>query len=84
MKKVLVAGATGYLGKYVAMTFKKQRSWVRALVRNSKKLYEEGPYLELFLIEVVDDVFTGEITKYQTLQGLCDDIDIVFSSIVRR
>ena len=41
MKKVLVAGATGYLGKYVVREFKQQGFWVRALVRNKKKLKEE-------------------------------------------
>ena len=35
MKNVLVAGATGYLGKYVLQEFKKQEYWVRTLARNS-------------------------------------------------
>lgn len=33
MKKVLVAGATGYLGRFVAREFKKQGYWVRVLAR---------------------------------------------------
>lgn len=81
MKKVLVAGATGYLGRFVAQEFKKQGYWVRALARNPDKLKEEGRCFEPSLDNVVDEVFTGEVTKPETLRGLCDDIDIVFSSI---
>ncbi|MCP3685862.1 MAG: NmrA family NAD(P)-binding protein, partial [bacterium] len=35
---IFVAGATGYLGKYVVKEQKKQGCWIRALVRNSKKI----------------------------------------------
>ena len=38
MKRVLVAGATGYLGRYVVKEFKKQGYWVRALARSADKL----------------------------------------------
>ena len=81
MTKVLVAGATGYLGKYVACEFKQQGYWVRALVRNPAKLKVEGPFFEPPVAEILDDVFVGEATKPETLQGLCDGIDIVFSSL---
>lgn len=81
VKKVLVAGATGYLGKFVGQAFKEQGYWVRALARNPEKLNVEGPYFEPALKNVVDDVFMGEVTNPDTLRGLCDDIDIVFSSV---
>jgi len=80
-KKVLVAGATGYLGRYVVQEFKRQGYWVRALVRNAEKLSQPGPYLEPAIDELADDIFVGEVTKPETLQGLGDGIDIVFSSI---
>ena len=38
MKKVLVAGATGYLGRYLVQELKKQGYWVRALARNTNKI----------------------------------------------
>ncbi len=38
MKKVLVAGATGYLGRYIVNELKKQGYVVHALARNPKKL----------------------------------------------
>ena len=81
MKKVLVAGGTGYLGKYVIQEFHRQGFWVRALSRNEKKLAEVGPFAEPAVTNVIDEVFIGEVTRPETLAGLCEDIDIVFSSI---
>ncbi len=73
MKRVLVAGATGYLGRYVVKEFKKQGFWVRALARNATKLEK--------LNEYIDEKFTGEITNPNSLSGICKEIDIVFSSV---
>ena len=73
MKKVLIAGATGYLGHYAVKEFKKQGYWVRALARNPVKL--DG------IEDYIDEVFTGEVTKPDSLRGVCNDIDVVFSSI---
>jgi uncharacterized protein YbjT (DUF2867 family) len=81
MQKVLVAGSTGYLGRFVVQEFKEQGYWVRALARNPKKLEETGPFLEPVAKDWVDEVFVGEATKPETLIGVCDDIDIIFSSI---
>ena len=38
MKKVLVIGATGYLGTHVVNELKRQGYWVRALVRDESKV----------------------------------------------
>ena len=46
---------------------------MRVLVRNEKQ--------KLRLIDVVDDVFAGQITNIRSLTGLMDDIDIVMSSV---
>jgi len=73
MKKVLVAGATGYLGRYVIQELKRQGFWIRALTRKPDKLDS--------LIHCIDEKFVGEITKPESLNGICNDIDIVFSSI---
>lgn len=72
-KKVLVAGATGYLGKYVVQEFKNKGYWVRALGRNAEKLNS--------LNADIDDKYIGAITEKVLLTGVCQDIDIVFSSI---
>jgi len=73
MKNVLIAGATGYLGKYLVKEAKKQGYWVRALARNTKKLDD--------LKNNIDEVFEGEVTKPESLTGICDNIDVVISSI---
>jgi uncharacterized protein YbjT (DUF2867 family) len=73
MKKVLVAGSTGYLGQYMVKELKKQGYWVRALARNPQKLERVKEY--------IDEVFIGEVTQPETLQGVCDGIDVVFSSV---
>lgn len=81
MKKVLVAGATGYLGRFVVKEFKSRGYWIRALARSPQKLEHRGRALEPAVIDQIDEVFEGEVTKPESLQGICDDIDIVFSSI---
>lgn len=81
MQRVLVAGSTGYLGKFVVREFKERGYWVRALTRNPEKLEQTGPFLEPPVIGKIDDIFIGEVTRPISLHGLCDSIDIVFSSI---
>jgi len=73
MIKVLVAGATGYLGRFLIKELKKQNYWVRALARNVNKLDDLKDY--------IDEVFEAEVTKPETLNGICDGIDAVISSI---
>ncbi len=73
MKKVLVAGSTGYLGRYVVREFKKQGYYVRAVARNTKKLDDVSGQ--------IDEILEAEVTKPETLTTCCQDIDIVFSSV---
>ncbi|MCP4399083.1 MAG: SDR family oxidoreductase [bacterium] len=73
MKKVLVAGSTGYLGQYMLKELKKQGYWVRALARNPKKLEH--------VQESIDEVFVDEVTQPESLDGVCDGIDVVFTSV---
>lgn len=73
MKRVLVAGATGQLGREVAYEFERRGYWVRALVRDRAKL---GP-----LEERVDDVVVADVTRPETLASACEGIEIVFSSV---
>jgi len=81
-KRVLVAGATGYLGKHVVRAFKQRGYWVRVLTRNRDRLFEPGPFTAPALTASdMDDVFVGEVTRPDTLTGIMDGIDVVFSSI---
>ncbi len=69
MKRILVAGATGYLGRYVVKELKQRGYWVRALARPGK------------IVEGADEVFHANATNYTELKGICDSIDGVFSSL---
>jgi uncharacterized protein YbjT (DUF2867 family) len=80
-KRVLVAGATGYLGKFAVQAFKQRGYRVRALTRSEERLGKPGPFTAPGVLDEVDEVFVGEITKPETLDGLMDDVDCVFSSI---
>lgn len=73
MKRVLVIGATGYLGRHVVTELKRRGHWVRALSRHMDS-FPDGPLAP-------DEVFTGEITRPETLDGLVDGVDFVFSSL---
>jgi uncharacterized protein YbjT (DUF2867 family) len=82
LKGVLIAGATGYLGKFAVKAFKAQGYYVRVLTRNAGRLLETGPFTAPALQKNdYDDVFVGEITKPETLAGIMDGIDLVFSSV---
>lgn len=72
-RRVLVAGATGYLGRFVAGELKSRGHFVRALTRSPHKLDA--------MRDQVDEVVRGEITIPKTLEDVCDGIDVVFSSV---
>lgn len=82
VKRVLIAGATGYLGKYAVQAFKDRGYWVRVLTRNKERLFEPGPFTAPALQATdIDDIFVGEVSKPDTLAGLMNGIDIVYSSV---
>jgi uncharacterized protein YbjT (DUF2867 family) len=72
-KRVLVAGATGYLGGFVVRELKNRGYYVRALARSPQKLAPLG--------DSVDEIFQAQVTQPDTLEGACDGIDVVFSSV---
>lgn len=72
MKKVLVAGATGYLGQYIVNELKSRGYWVRVLIRKEQ---------QKSLFKDVDDFFIGQITEPSTIRGIAENIDWIFSTI---
>jgi uncharacterized protein YbjT (DUF2867 family) len=80
-KTVLIAGSTGYLGKFAVRAFKNRGYQVRALTRSEERLGQPGPFTAPAVAGEVDEIFVGEITKPETLEGLMDGVDVVFSSI---
>ncbi len=82
IKRVLIAGATGYLGKYAVKAFKERGYRVRVLTRSKERLFEPGPFTAPALSAAdMDDIFIGEISRPETLAGIMDGIDIVYSSV---
>jgi uncharacterized protein YbjT (DUF2867 family) len=69
MKKVLLAGASGSLGSYVAKEFKARGYWVRAIARDPSKLAPLN----------LDEIVKADLTHAASLQGCCQGMDIVFS-----
>ena len=73
MARVLVVGATGYLGSHMVTELKAAGHWVRALSRR-KGAFDGAT-------RAPDEVFVGQATRRETLDGLCDGIDYVFSAL---
>lgn len=71
-KRILLAGGTGYLGAYVLEELLEQGYTTRAVVRDLKKMKIQNSSLE---------IVEGEVTKQDTLKGICDQIDVVISSV---
>ncbi|MBF8999723.1 MULTISPECIES: SDR family oxidoreductase [Vibrio] len=72
-KTVLLAGATGYLGSYVARELQERNFQLRALVRDVEKLQQKGLN--------PDQLYVGEVTELNTISGCCDGVDTVISTI---
>ena len=74
-EKILLAGATGYLGQYILAELLKKEYPTRIVVRNKAKI---APALLTHpLLEVVE----AEVTQPQTLQGVCKGVSKVISTV---
>lgn len=71
-KRVFVAGATGYLGGYLVRELHAEGYEVRALIRAEHQRAELEPFAHVVL---------GQATDPETLAGLMDGCDAVFSSL---
>lgn len=71
--KVLVVGASGYIGSHIVAHLRQAGYAVRALVRNPEQLADERAQgVELFV---------GQVTRPETLTGLCDGVSVVISTL---
>lgn len=71
-KKILLAGATGYLGRYIAYQLLESGYIARLIVR---KKFKVPFYSDSF--ELVE----AEVTKPESLTGLCKNMDAVISTV---
>lgn len=70
---ILLAGATGYLGKYLLKELLEKKNQVIAIVRNPDKLQNSNEnYLE---------IKQAEVTKPETLRDICKGINTVISTV---
>ncbi|WP_299986382.1 SDR family oxidoreductase [uncultured Pontibacter sp.] len=73
MKKVLLAGATGHLGRHIFRELKQHGFAVRVLARNLKKAQSLFPDPE--------ELVLADATKPFSLEGCCTGVDVVISAL---
>jgi len=73
MNRVLLAGATGYLGGYIAKELLKRSYPVRVIARNPEKLKQNN-------IDITE-IIQAEITQSDSIKSCCKDIDVVISTV---
>ena len=71
--KVLVAGATGYLGGYIIKELQKRKLDFVALARNAEKLKKYN--IDTHQIKV------AEVTQANDLKGVCEGVEVVISTL---
>ena len=74
-EKILLAGATGYLGQYILAALLREEYPTRIVVRNKSKL--SPALLTHPLLEVVE----AEVTQPDTLRGVCKGVRKVISTV---
>ena len=73
MRKVLLAGISGYLGGYIFSELREQDFFVRAIARDPEKLKQKGI--------VAGETIKAELTRPDSLMDCCKDVDIVISTV---
>lgn len=73
MKKVLLAGVTGYLGGYIAKALRERAYDIRAIARHPASAMEKDVQ--------VSEIILAEMTAPDTIKGCCDGIDVVISTV---
>ena len=77
----VIAGATGYIGKFAVLAFKEAGYRVRAVTRDEARLEAPGPFHAPGVRAACDEVVVAEVTKPETLRGAMDGAAVVFSSV---
>jgi len=73
MKKILLAGSTGYLGSFIAKEIQKNAYFCRAIARNPEKIRQKDIK--------ANEVLKAELTKPDSIKGSCKGIDVVISTV---
>ena len=81
MASVLVAGATGYRGRYVVAELHSRGHLVRAVVRDRDRARREGPWGSPSLDGLVDEWALGNVTDPRFTRDLAADVEHVVSTL---
>lgn len=81
MAGVLVAGATGYLGRYVVAELHSRGHLVRAVVRDRDRARREGPWGSPSLDGLVDEWALGSVTDPRFTRDLAANVEHVVSAL---
>ncbi len=78
---VLVAGSTGYIGRYVVRELAERGYRVRALTRSEERLGDPGPFDAPAVRDACHDVVIAEATQADTLHAAFEGVDAVVSTL---
>ena len=81
MDRVVVAGASGYLGRHLVVELARRGHSVRALVRSRDRAEELGPFGSPSLSGCVADWAVGPVTDPAFVTGVCAGADRVISAL---
>ena len=70
--KILLAGATGYLGRFIAEELVEKGYDVKIVVRNKEKVNLKAQNLT---------ILEAQVTQPETLKGICNNVDMVISTV---
>ena len=73
MKKIIIAGATGYLGGHLVTELENQRIPFQAIARNAGRLWGQGLKPK--------QIVAAEVTDASTLSGKLHGADILISTV---
>lgn len=73
MNRVLLFGGTGHLGSQIARELKEQGYYMATVVRSEEKIRQ--------IEKLADKCIIADVTKPGMLAGICNDFDIVVSSL---
>lgn len=73
MKRILLAGATGYLGSFILKELEKHEYINKVIVRDKKRLTKFDP--------LKTKIRQAAVTRPETLQNVCDGIDVIISTV---
>ncbi|GCB59521.1 MULTISPECIES: NAD-dependent epimerase/dehydratase family protein [Rhodococcus erythropolis group] len=81
MQTVLVAGATGYMGRYLVRELHRRGYRVKGLVRSRERAEQRGEFGAPSLLGLVDEWVVADVGNGSEMDGLCDGVDRVVSAL---